>query len=75
MSETAQQPDRVLVTLRALLQFAGSRQTRAPVFGLAHDWQVMDDVPRDEDDQLVDAIRHRDKPRYPLQWSVEIKLN
>ena len=26
-------------------------------------------------DQLVDAIRHRDKPRYPLQWRVEIKLN
>lgn len=41
---------------RALLQLAGSRRARAPVFGLAHDWQVVDDVPRNEDDQLVDAI-------------------
>jgi hypothetical protein len=26
-------------------------------------------------DQLIDAIRHRDKPRHPLRRSVEIKLN
>jgi 5-formyltetrahydrofolate cyclo-ligase len=42
--------DRALCALRE----AGS--TRASVFGLAYDWQLIDDVPRDEGDELVDAI-------------------
>jgi hypothetical protein len=26
-------------------------------------------------DQFVDAIKHQDKPRYPLHWAIEMKLN
>ncbi len=41
---------------RALRKLAAADPARPPVFGLAHEWQLMDDVPRDEFDQPVDAI-------------------
>lgn len=41
---------------RALRVLPKAGPARASVFGLAHDWQLIDDVPRDGCDQLVDAI-------------------